>query len=114
MSPKTRTTEMVYLFLAIIGLAGTWYFNAQFYLTGGDTSITHFIAEVVTTIPAKSIAADISVVAMAFLFFMVRESRRIKLRHWWIFIPLTFFVALAFSVPLFLYFRERQLRRHPL
>jgi hypothetical protein len=49
-------------------------------------------------------------VAATFLIWMVYEARKLKIRHWWVFIPLTFLVALAFSFPLFLFFRERRIR----
>jgi len=111
MKPLITPKELIYLCLALAGLIATWYFNIQFYSTSQDTSLGHFIAQTVTTVPAKSISADISVVAVTFLIWMVIEARSIKLRHWWLFIPLTFLVALAFSFPLFLFFRERKLRK---
>lgn len=101
----------IYLLLALIGLVATWYFNFQFYATANDTSILNFINQTVTTIPAKSISADISVVAITFLIWVVYESLRHKINYWWIIIPLTFLVALAFSFPLFLFMRDRHLER---
>jgi hypothetical protein len=103
--------RFIYLLLALIGLIATWYFNFQFYATANDTSIINFINQTVTTIPAKSISADISVVATTFLIWMVHESLRLKIKYWWIIIPLTFLVALAFSFPVFLFMRDRHLER---
>ena len=99
----------LYLLLAIIGLCATWYYNAQFYLNAEDTSIGNFIAQTVTTFPAKSISADISVVAITFLVWFVYESRKLNIKHWWVILPCTFLVALAFSMPLFLYMRANRL-----
>ncbi|NHF60793.1 DUF2834 domain-containing protein [Flavobacteriaceae bacterium TP-CH-4] len=110
MKPKLTWIEVLFLVLAVIGLAATWYYNALFYLEVDDTSIGNFIALTKTTLPAKSINADISVVAITFLIWMVYEARRLQMKHWWLFIPLTFLVALAFSFPLFLFFRERKIR----
>lgn len=101
----------LYLLLAIIGLIYTWYFNIQFYLTETDTSITNFIALTKTTLPAQSIIADITVVVVTFLVWMVYESIKLKIRFWWIVIPLTFLVAIAFSFPLFLYMRANRLEK---
>ncbi len=112
MTPKFTFMEVVFLILAIVGVGATWYYNTLFYLEVDDTSISNFIALTKTTLPAKSINADIAVVAMAFLIWMVYEARRLQMKHWWVFIPLTFFVALAFSFPLFLFFRERKLRKN--
>lgn len=111
MKPKFTTIELVFLAMALIGVGATWYFNALFYMQTADTSITHFIAQTVTTLPAKSISADISVVATTFLIWMVYEARKLKMKHWWLFIPLTFLIAIAFTFPLFLFLRERLLRR---
>jgi len=101
----------IYLLLAILGLAYTWYFNIQFYLTEPDTSITNFIALMKTTLPAKSIVADITVVVITFLVWMIYESLALKIKFWWIVIPLTFLVAIAFSFPLFLYMRANRLEK---
>ena len=97
--------------LAISGLCATWYFNIRFYMEAADTSIGNFIALTKTTLPAKSINADIAVVAIAFLVWMVYEARQLKMTYWWVFVPLTFLVALAFSFPLFLFFRARLIRK---
>ncbi len=111
MKPKFTVLEITFLGLAIIGLGATWYFNILFYLHTEDTSITNFINLTGTTLPAKSISADISVVAVTFLVWMVYEGKKIKLKYWWLFIPFTFLIAIAFTFPLFLFFRERKLRR---
>lgn len=99
----------IYLILAVLGLGLTWYYNIQFYITSTDTSISHFIDQTVTTLPAKSISADISIVAMTFLIWMTFESLKLRIKNWWIIFPLTFLIALAFSFPIFLYMRHRQL-----
>ena len=101
----------IYLLLAILGLIYTWYFNIQFYLTETDTSITNYIALTKTTLPAQSIIADITVVVITFFIWMVYESLKLKIRFWWIVIPITFLVAIAFSFPLFLYMRANRLEK---
>jgi hypothetical protein len=103
--------KYAYLALAFVGLFATWYFNFKFYQLETDTSISNFIALTATTWPAKSISADISVVAISFLVWMIRESFKLKIKIWWLLVVLTFMVALAFSFPLFLYLRERQLEK---
>lgn len=111
MKPKFTFIELLFLALALIGLVATWYYNILFYLEVDDTSISNFFALTKTTLPAKSINADIAVVAIAFMVWMIYEARKLKMGHWWIFIPLTFLIALAFSFPLFLFFRERKIRK---
>jgi hypothetical protein len=103
--------KYIYLILAFLGFGLTWYYNIQFYLHSENTSILYFIEQTVTTIPAKSISADISIVAVTFLVWMSVESIRHQIKHWWLIFPLTFFVALAFSFPFFLFMRETRLER---
>lgn len=111
LKPKFTFIELAFLLLSIIGIGATWYYNTLFYLQVDDTSISNFIALTTTTLPAKSINADISVVAITFLVWMIYEARKLKMKFWWLFIPLTFLIAIAFTFPLFLFFRERRIRR---
>lgn len=99
----------LYLLLALMGLCGTWYYNIQFMLAEPDSSMTNFIALATTTLPAKSIGVDIMVVAFTFFAWYIPEAIRLKMRHWWIIIPLTCCLALAFTFPLFLYWRACRL-----
>ena len=103
--------KYIYLLLSIVGLIATWYFNIQFYLTADDTTLSNFIALSNSTLPSKSISADISVVVITFFVWMIYESRKLKIKHWWVIIPLTFLVAIAFSFPLFLYMRATKLEQ---
>lgn len=99
----------LYLLLALIGLVATWYFNIQFFNTAEDASITNFFSQINNTLPGKSINADISVVVLTFLIWMVYESRKLKIKHWWLIFPLTFLIAVAVSFPIFLYMRANRL-----
>lgn len=111
-TPKKQitTVEILYLLLAIGGLIGTWYYNIQFYLFETDTSLLHYIELTKTTYPARSFNIDLTVVALTFMLWYIPEARRLEMKLWWVFIPLTFMVALAFAFPLFLFFRSRALR----
>ena len=101
----------VYLFLALVGIFCTWYFNIQFYLTEENTSILNYIAQTKTTFPARSFSADLMVVVFTFFAWYIPEARKLKMKYWWVFIPLTFLVAIAFAFPLFLYFRELKIEK---
>ena len=101
--------KYIYLILAFLGITLTWYFNIQFYLTEENTSLLHFIEQTTTTFPAKSINADISIVVLTFLVWMIYESLKLKIKLWWLIIPLTFLIAIAFSFPLFLYMRANRI-----
>jgi len=100
--------KLKYLFflLALFGLCYTWYFNIQFYLTEDDTSLLNYIAQTKTTFPARSFSADLLVVVFTFFVWYIPEAIKLKIKYWWIFIPLTFLVAIAFAFPLFLFIRQ--------
>lgn len=99
----------LYLAIAILGLVSTGYYNLQFFQTASDTSVTNFIRLATTTYPAQSLGVDILVVVLTFFAWYIPEAIQLKMKHWWVFIPLTFMVAIAVSFPLFLYFREQKL-----
>ncbi len=103
--------KYIYLLLAILGICYTWYFNIQFYLTEDNTSILNFIAQTKTTFPAKSFSADLAVVVLTFFVWYIPESLKLKIKYWWILIPLTFLIAIAFTFPMFLYMRELRLEK---
>ncbi len=101
----------IYVLLAILGICYTWYFNIQFYLTEENTSLLNFIAQTKTTFPAKSFSADLTVVVLTFFAWYIPESLKLKIKYWWILIPLTFLIAIAFTFPMFLYMREVKLEK---
>ncbi len=103
--------KYTYLILSILGICATWFYNIQFFQTAADTTMSNFIAETMTTFPAKSIVADISVVAFTFFVWMISESLRLKIQFWWILIPLTFMIAIAFTFPFFMFMRENRLEK---
>jgi len=103
----------VYLALAILGLCWTWYFNILFFQTADDNSLSNFIAQCATTLPAKSVFADITVVLLTFFVWMIVEGRRLKMKVIWLLLPLTFVIAIAFTFPLFMFFREQKLETTP-
>lgn len=56
---------------------------------------------------------DLLLVAAAGLVFIVLEGRRIGLRRWWVYVVLTFAVAISVALPLFLAHRQLLLARKP-
>lgn len=53
------------------------------------------------------------ITALAACVFFVLEGRRLHLRLAWLLVPLTFLVAVAFTLPLFLALREHRLQARP-
>lgn len=98
---------ITYFILALIGGAMTWTLNIGSFTTGGN-----YFGEWFGSGPAVlSLAVDVLWVALAAIIVMIVEARRLGMRHVWVYVIAVFAVALAFSFPLFLCMRERQLAR---
>jgi hypothetical protein len=97
---------LLYGLIAVCGLVGTWYFNVASF-SAGESYLGGWFASAASS----SAAIDVLVVAVAACVFFVLEGRRLGMRHTWVLIPLTLVVALAFTFPLFLAWRERTLTR---
>ncbi len=97
-----------YLLCAVLGAVIPWWFNyhALVELGTGYTPKAFFLIGFQGSPLLGSVAADFWVGSIATLVWMVVEARRLGMRHWWVWIPLTFGVAWACALPLFLFFRE--------
>lgn len=106
---NTIAKQIIYALLAIIGVCVTWYFNLQLMQTPTGLSLPSFIADNYVNAASASITNDLLVVTAVFLFWSFGEAHKLGMKHWWLYVPLTFGVAIAFSYPLFLLMRERKL-----
>ena len=96
---------IAYLALALIGLVGTWLFNAFAIVQMRD-----YLGDLVSSGPAvSSITVDLLVVAVAGCVLIVAESRRLGMRRAWWYIVLSGVTAFAFTFPLFLAMRQRRI-----
>ena len=97
--------SLTFLFLAIGGLLGTWYFNVQAILAGSD-----FFSDWSSTPAVLSATTDLFIVATAASVFIFIEGRRLNMKYWWLYILGSFLTAIAFTFPLFLANRQRKLK----
>lgn len=109
MEQSSKSSEYFYIVAAIAGLIFTWYFNIQFMIDHGGFSLITFLTETFATNGSSSIASDFVVVGLVFLAWSFKESKRLNMRGWWLFFILTFGIALAFTMPLFMLIRERRI-----
>lgn len=103
--------QILYLVLAAVGLVSTWYHNLSFVAVTGSLSPADFVAAAFANHAASSLGWDVCVACAAFLTFVSTESRRLGLKHVWLYYVLALAVAFAFAGPLFLFVRERAMRR---
>ena len=99
-----NSRSISYLLLAIAGLVGTWYFNFL-----AITQSRNFFADWSSTPAVLSATTDLFVLATAASVFIFFESKRLKIKYWWLFILGSFVTAIAFTFPLFMALRERKL-----
>ena len=106
---SSNLRQGLYGLLAVLGLITTWYYNLQFMAETGGFSVAVFLSAWHANAAASSILWDVSVAALTFCVLAVAEARRIGMRHAWLYLVLTFTVALGFAFPLFMMMRERHL-----
>ncbi|MGN8552325.1 UNVERIFIED_CONTAM: DUF2834 domain-containing protein [Microbacterium sp. SLM126] len=95
---------VVYLCLAVAGLAATWFFNVL-----AIVQLRDFLGDLVSSGPAvSSITVDLLVVAVAGSVFVLVEARRLGMRFGWLYVLGAAITAFAFTFPLFLAMRERR------
>ncbi|ANG84210.1 DUF2834 domain-containing protein [Microbacterium aurantiacum] len=96
---------IAYLVIAVVGLVGTWWFNALAIVQMND-----FVTDLVTSGPAvSSITVDLLVVAVAGSVFILMEARRLRMRFGWLYVVGSALTAFAFTFPLFLAMRQRRI-----
>ena len=102
--------QIVYLVLAVAGLCLTWYFFLRWVAgSGAELDPLVFLRDVYQNDASIAFANDLLVGCVVFIVFSFVESRRLGMRHWWIWPLLTLSTALAFAFPLFLFLRDRRL-----
>lgn len=101
---KTTPLQIFYGLLAITGVFVTWYFNLQ-------PMEQSYISGLYANPAASSFTNDLIVVVTAFLVWSFMESKKLGMPGWlWpVGFVLTFVIAAAMTVPLFLLLRERRL-----
>ena len=60
---------------------------------------------------AGFISADTAVLLVTIFVFFAAEGKRLKLRLWAIYYPLTFIISLAFSFGVFMFIRELEINK---
>lgn len=115
--PRTSTPALawIYLGIAIIGAVSTWSYNLKALAELGDAFTPAAFVRVGFEGSALlgSLASDFWVGSSASLLWMIVEGRRLAIKRLWLYVVLTFAIAWAFALPLFLFTRERYLARSP-
>ncbi len=98
----------IYLWLCVFGLLIPWVSLVLFFGEPNPTP-SLFISYVFNNNVSTSVASDLLISAVIFFVFAFREGGRLNMDNLWAYIPATLLVGLSFGLPLFLYFRAKQI-----
>ena len=102
------TKKNIFLILAIIGFIVPYYFFLQLPAENG-LNLPLLIQPFFANNFMKGAAMDLTISVIVFWIYVFVEANRLQMRNAWVYVLATLLVGLSFALPLFLYFRERQL-----
>ena len=114
---KIRLT--IYGATSLAGLIWPFYFILQFIQLVRNGNIDGSIIDIGTaffddswiTPTSGFISADTVILLISIFIFYISEGKRLKLKLWGIYFPLTFLISLAFSFGAFMFMRELKISR---
>jgi hypothetical protein len=103
----------IYLALAVIGFIVPYYFFLQLPAEGGF-NLPALLQPFFANNFMKGAAMDLTISVIVFWIYMFTEASKLQMRHPWVYLLATLLVGLSFALPLFLYFRERNVEANDL
>ena len=111
----TNIRLSIYAVTALAGLIWPFYFIVQFVNEVQTGSLGSNVIEIANTFidgawvtPTSGfVSADTAVLLIGIFAFYTSEGKRLKMKSWGIYFPLTFLISLAFSFGVFMFMRER-------
>lgn len=100
---------VVYALAGLLALVGTWSNNLHYFDQGMLAANLQFWQETMVNPASRSITIDILLFGFVGLCWMLLEARRLAMRHVWIYVLASMFVAISAAFPAFLIHRERVL-----
>ena len=97
----------VYAAISLGALVATWWHNVGYFTAGG--TISGFLTDGYANHVAASLINDLWFLIASAFVFMVVDARRTGVRHVWLYILLSFAIAISVAFPLYLIARERKL-----
>ena len=103
------TREMLYAVLVALGVILPMYYNLQYMGAGGNLLLDFFTVPLQSAVTA-SLLFDLLIAFAAFNVLLLSEGRSLGSRNFIVCVVVSWLVAFAAGLPLFLFFRERQKR----
>jgi uncharacterized protein DUF2834 len=100
--------KSLYLALGLIGLLGPYYFLFKF-LGANGFDIPLLIQQLFANEISTFFAFDLVISIIVFWIYMFAEANKLQMKNSWLYLLASLLVGLSFALPLFLYFREREL-----
>ena len=104
---KHTVTSWIYLTLSALGLITAWVFNALAVFEQADYLRSWFGSSVDWVL-----SLDLLIVGGAVITFMLVEAKRLKMKRVWLYFLASGITAMAFTFPLFMFFRERKILKN--
>jgi len=109
MTGSRKALCVVYALFAAGALVATWSQNLAFFAQSPHAGVVGFLRGGYANPAAASLTNDLLFLTGAAILWMVVEARRHGIRFVWLYVALSFVVAISVSFPLFLIARERRL-----
>jgi hypothetical protein len=109
MATSRKPLTIVYAVLALLALVATWSQNIAFMQLPDPGGVAGFMRLAYANPAAASLSNDVLFVALAAFVFMIVEGRRTGVKYVWLYIVLSFAIAISVMLPLFLIARENKL-----
>ena len=101
------TRKNLYLLLAALGFIAPYYF----FLQTSALDLAGLFQQISASSLLSGIAMDFMVAVIVFWVYVFAEANKLQMKNPWLYVLATLLVGMSFALPLFLYFRERQLEK---
>jgi hypothetical protein len=109
MNRRDRVFCSAHVVIAAAALIGTWSQNLAFMALPDNGGIAGFVGMATANPAAASLTVDLGFFSLAAVLWMLHEARRVGIRFVWIYVVLSFVIAISVTFPLFLIARQRRL-----
>jgi len=111
MTRSEKTLCIVYAVIAVVALVVTQVNNVAFFLQPQNGGVVGWILALYANPAVASFTNDVIAYGVAGYIFMVVEARRLGIRHVWVYLLLSSFLAVGVMFPIFLIVRQYKLAR---
>ncbi|MFP3393198.1 DUF2834 domain-containing protein [Brevibacillus sp. SIMBA_040] len=102
--------KVIYLVLAIAG-AVLPYSHFIPFLQANGLDLKLLSSQLFVNDISSFFATDFLICCVVFFCFLFQEAKKGHIKHAWIYVVATLTIGLSFSLPLFLFFRQKEIER---